>query len=62
MAYSDRHLRRKLDCYGLEKIPLSDVYRWPAEAPDKTPERCIAALDEAGLLATDANDTSEQHM
>lgn len=35
VAYSDCHLRRKLTAYGLETVPETDAYRWPAEAPDE---------------------------
>lgn len=55
VTYSDRHLRRKLEAYGLEKVPTVDVYRWPAEAPAEPAARRKGALDEGerSVAATD---------
>lgn len=46
VTYSDRHLRRKLEAYGLEKMPHVDAYRWPPEAPEEPATRRRAALEE----------------
>lgn len=59
VTYSDRHLRRKLEGYGLEKVPQTDVYCWPDEAPDEASARRTAALDKAGLLTMSINDASD---
>lgn len=46
VSYDDRHLHRKLRGYGLEKIHLVDVFRWPADAPDDPDARRRAAFDD----------------
>lgn len=45
VSYDDRHLMRKLEGYGLEKIHYVDAYRWSDELPDEPAGRVEAALE-----------------
>lgn len=56
VTYSERHLRRKLEEYGMEKVPQTDAYRWPDGAPEDPAGRRAQALEERRPGAPDAED------